>query len=66
MPRAISRLAMIITTWTSRWRHDDRGDLIQNLAWAAVSVVAIIAIGAALQAFGVHVVDWAQKQLGVS
>jgi len=43
----------------------DRGDMVQVLSWGAVSVVAIIAIGAAMETFGVNVVSWAARQLGI-
>ena len=35
------------------------------LMWSAVMVVAIVAIGALLQALGVEVVDYIREQLGV-
>ena len=43
----------------------DQGDMVQVLSWVAVSVVAIIAIGAAMETFGINVVSWAARQLGV-
>ena len=65
MQSAILRAAAVLRTWMLGALDDERGDLVQNLAWAAVSVVAIVAIGAALQKFGIDVVGWAQKQLGI-
>ena len=35
------------------------------LANAALAVIALVAIWAALQKLGIHVVDWIQQQLGM-
>jgi hypothetical protein len=35
------------------------------LANAALAIIALVAIWAALQKLGIHVVDWIQQQLGL-
>ena len=35
------------------------------LANAALAIIALVAIWAALQKLGIHVVDWIQQQLGM-
>jgi hypothetical protein len=38
---------------------------VELLSWATMSVIAIVAIGAGLQALGVDVIDYIRSQLGV-
>ena len=38
---------------------------VEVLGWAAMSTVAIVAIGAALQVLGVDLVDYVRTQLGL-
>ena len=37
---------------------------VEVLSWAAMSVVAIVAIGAALQTLGLDVIEYVRAQLG--
>lgn len=39
------------------------GELSTSLGIAAVSIVALVAIGAGVQALGLDVIDWARDQL---
>ncbi len=44
----------------------DRGfTTAELLANAALAIIALVAIWAALQKLGIHVVDWIQQQLGL-
>ena len=45
---------------------DERGDVVQILAWSAVSIIVLVALGAVIQQFGVDLMAWAGKQLGIS
>ena len=49
--------------------HDngrDRGaTTVEYLGWAAMMTVAIVAIGAAMQALGLEVVGYVREQLGI-
>lgn len=38
---------------------------VEVLSWSAMSVVAIVAIGAALQVLGLDIIDYVRSQLGV-
>lgn len=44
---------------------DSGASTVEVLGWAAMSTVAIVAIGAALQALGVDLIDYVRTQLGV-
>lgn len=46
-----------------RGEQDGVGELSTSLGIAAVSIVALVAIGAAVQALGIDVVNWARTQL---
>lgn len=54
-------------TNTRRPRHEsDRGaTTVEYLGWAAMSTVAIVAIGAALQMLGLDLIDSVRTQLGL-
>ncbi len=44
----------------------DRGSsTVEILSWGAMSVVAIVAIGAAVQVLGLDVIDYVRTQIGV-
>jgi len=44
----------------------DRGaTTVEYLGWAAMSTVAIVAIGAALQLLGLDLIDYVRTQLGI-
>jgi hypothetical protein len=45
--------------------NDEGFTTIELLMWAAVMVVAIVAIGALLRVLGVDVINWVRTQLGV-
>ena len=46
--------------------HGDAGaSTVEVLGWAAMSTVAIVAIGAALQVLGLEIVDYVRTQLGL-
>ena len=44
---------------------DAGASTVEVLSWAAMSVVAIVAIGAALQVLGIDVINYVRGQLGV-
>jgi hypothetical protein len=49
-----------------RRSHGDVGaSTVEVLGWAAMSTVAIVAIGAALQVLGIEIVDYVRTQLGL-
>jgi hypothetical protein len=49
----------------SRLGPDAGASTVEVLGWAAMSTVAIVAIGAALQTLGVDIVENVRSQLGV-
>lgn len=61
------------TRHTHRWlatvraiaRSEAGASTVEVLAWAAMSVVAIVAIGAALQVLGLDVIKYVRAQIGV-
>lgn len=55
------------TNRTPRPRDEsDRGaTTVEYLGWAAMSTVAIVAIGAALQILGLDLIDYVRTQLGL-
>lgn len=59
-----SRLAALHARRTGM--HPDAGaSTVEVLGWAAMSTVAIVAIGAALQTLGVDLIDYVRTQLGL-
>jgi hypothetical protein len=46
-------------------RSEAGASTVEVLAWAAMSVVAIVAIGAALQVLGLDVIKYVRAQIGV-
>jgi hypothetical protein len=48
-------------------RDDEAGavESAQIFAWIVVTVIAIMALGALLQALGVDVIDWVRTQIGI-
>jgi hypothetical protein len=48
-----------------RLRSDVGASTVEVLGWAAMSTVAIVAIGAALQVLGLEIVDYVRTQLGL-
>ena len=45
--------------------HDVGASTVEVLGWAAMSTVAIVAIGAALQVLGVDLINYVRVQLGL-
>ncbi len=50
-----------------RVRHNEAGavESAQIFAWIVVTVIAIMALGALLQALGVDVINWVRDQIGI-
>jgi hypothetical protein len=48
-----------------RCQGDVGASTVEVLGWAAMSTVAIVAIGAALQVLGIEIVDYVRTQLGL-
>jgi len=48
-------------------RRDETGavESAQIFAWIVVTVIAIMALGAMLQALGVDVINWVRTQIGI-
>ena len=48
-------------------RRDENGavERAQIFAWIIVTVIAIMALGALLQALGVDVINWVRDQIGI-
>ncbi|MEA2000354.1 MAG: hypothetical protein U9N84_00485 [Actinomycetota bacterium] len=48
-------------------RRDEKGavESAQIFAWIVVTVIAIMALGALMQALGVDVINWVRDQIGV-
>ncbi|MGE0304257.1 MAG: hypothetical protein AB7N61_14845 [Acidimicrobiia bacterium] len=45
--------------------RDSGATTVEYLGWAAMSTVAIVAIGAALQVLGLDLIDHVRTQLGI-
>ena len=45
--------------------RDQGSSTVEILSWGAMSVVAIVAIGAAVQTLGLDVIDYVRTQIGV-
>ena len=61
-PRRRRRVA---SSQNDRLRSDVGASTVEVLGWAAMSTVAIVAIGAALQVLGLEIVDYVRTQLGL-
>lgn len=50
-----------------RLRADETGavESAQIFAWIVVTVIAIMALGAMMQALGVDVINWVRTQIGI-
>lgn len=48
-------------------RRDETGavESAQIFAWIVVTVIAIMALGAMMQALGVDVINWVRDQIGI-
>ena len=60
-----NRLWRALASRPDRLDTDDGASTVEVLSWAAMSVVAIVAIGAALQVLGLDVITYVRGQLGV-
>ena len=60
-----SRLRRVLMSRQDRLDPDAGASTVEVLSWAAMSVVAIVAIGAALQVLGLDVITYVRGQLGV-
>ena len=60
-----NRLQLKLATRPGRLDADAGASTVEVLSWAAMSVVAIVAIGAALQVLGLDVITYVRGQLGV-
>lgn len=56
-----------IRATTGEVRRDETGavESAQIFAWIVVTVIAIMALGALMQALGVDVINWVRDQIGV-
>ena len=61
----IHRLSLMLAAVRARVRSEAGASTVEVLSWAAMSVVAIVAIGAALQVLGLDVINYVRTQLGV-
>ena len=65
----MTRILINTRTWIAERRagtDPEAGvETVEILSWSAMSVVAIVAIGAALQALGVSVIDYVRTSIGL-
>ena len=59
------RLRRMLALRPDQLDPDAGASTVEVLSWAAMSVVAIVAIGAALQVLGLDVITYVRGQLGV-
>jgi hypothetical protein len=59
------RIRQSLVDRRSRLGPEAGASTVEVLGWAAMSTVAIVAIGAALQSLGVDIVEYVRGQLGV-
>ena len=59
------RLRATLAALGAKLRSEAGASTVEVLSWAAMSVVAIVAIGAALQVLGLDVINYVRGQLGV-
>ena len=60
-----NQLRRALASRPDRLDTDQGASTVEVLSWAAMSVVAIVAIGAALQVLGLDVITYVRGQLGV-
>ena len=60
-----NRLRRALASRLARLDKDGGASTVEVLSWAAMSVVAIVAIGSALQVLGLDVITYVRGQLGV-
>ena len=61
----VERIRQLLADRRSRLGPDTGASTVEVLGWAAMSTVAIVAVGAALQALGVDIVENVRAQLGL-
>jgi hypothetical protein len=65
----MTRILINTRTWIAERRagtDSEAGvETVEILSWSAMSVVAIVAIGAALQALGVSVIEYVRTSIGL-
>jgi len=63
----MSLMLMYMRTALGRVGGEEKGavESAQIFAWIVVTVIAIMAIGAMMQALGVDVINWVRDQIGV-
>ena len=63
----MSLMLMLIGSTLGQVRRDERGavESAQIFAWIVVTVIAIMALGAMMQALGVDVINWVRDQIGI-
>ena len=63
--RHTRRLGRFLAERRSQLGPDAGASTVEVLGWAAMSTVAIVAIGAALQVLGVDLINYVRSQLGM-
>ena len=63
--RRTRHLPTMLVTRRTQLGSDVGASTVEVLSWAAMSVVAIVAIGAALQVLGLDVIRYVRAQLGI-
>ncbi len=60
-------MLMHLGTALGQVRRDEKGavESAQIFAWIVVTVIAIMALGAMMQALGVDVINWVRDQIGI-
>jgi hypothetical protein len=60
-------MMMYLIAAAGQVRRDERGavESAQIFAWIVVTVIAIMALGAMMQALGVDVINWVRDQIGI-
>lgn len=63
--RRVHRLLRLLRERAARLGPEAGASTVEVLGWAAMSIVAIVAIGGALQALGLDVINYVRGQLGI-
>ena len=63
--RRTRHLPTMLVARRIQFGSDAGASTVEVLSWAAMSVVAIVAIGAALQVLGLDVIRYVRAQLGI-
>lgn len=67
MEKAMESIWLCLGSAASGLRRDEAGavESAQIFAWIVVTVIAIMALGAMMQALGVDVINWVRTQIGL-